>query len=75
MEKWIARESNGDLFLYDSEPQEVEYNADTTSGGWNPHYKFDYWKSDGGRIKLHPNTYKTVKPGQKHKCDIKIKLV
>ena len=53
MEKWIAMESNVDLFLYDCEPQMVEYNADTTSGGWNPHYVFDYLKSDGGRIKLH----------------------
>ena len=73
---WIARESNGDLFLYDKKPIEKKYNADTTSEGWNPHYEFDYWSTDGGKIgkiKLHPNTHKDVKPGECKQVTVKIK--
>lgn len=72
---WIARDSNGDLFLYDKKPVKG-CGADKTSGGWNPHYEFNYWSTDGGRIgkiKLHQNTHKDVKPGECKQVTVKIK--
>ena len=74
MNGWVARESNGDLYLYDREPYAVYYNADTSSGGMNPRSEFSHWESLGGRLKLHPNTHKYVKPKQKRECRIDVKL-
>ena len=71
---WIARDRNGNLHLFGNKPEKKYLNHNTSDyPSLNPKPEFEHWTDEYGKIKLHPNTHKDVKPGECKQVTVKIK--